>query len=280
VNFDTGTDRLEIFSDAVIAIAITLLVLDIKVPNSGDGRLVHDLAQKWPSYLAFVLSFTVIGIMWVSHHSMFERIRRVDRGLLFMNLWLLLGIAFLPFPTALLSEYVSQGGSNSHAAAAIYSGTMAMIGLAFLSIWVHLAHHPSLLSDNASAASLRRSIHLSLVSPVVYGLSIGLAFVSAEACFVVYAGAAMYFAFGPSSRALSRRLRPDVDVPAGPSAPAPDAAASPDLDPGNSAPTAADPIGDDVADLSAAPPAGCHSSDDANLTRDEPTDPARPSPSG
>jgi uncharacterized membrane protein len=280
VKFDTETDRLEIFSDAVIAIAITLLVLDIRVPASRDGHLVHDLLQKWPSYLAFALSFTVIGIMWVSHHSMFVRIHRVDRGLLFMNLWLLLGIAFLPFPTALLAEYARQGGSNSHAAAAIYSATMAMIGLAFLAIWVHLARHPSLLGDNASAASLRRSINLSLVSPIVYGLSIGLAFVSAEACFIVYAGAALYFAMGPSSRALTRRLGlaadAETDVPA--STPVPDAPSNLD---------AADSQGDeqeprDLAPDRDPPPSEASRPDEApdRDAEEEPADPARPSLSG
>jgi uncharacterized membrane protein len=247
VKFDTGTDRLEIFSDAVIAIAITLLVLDIKVPNSRDGRLIHDLWQRWPSYVAYVLSFAVIGIMWVSHHSMFERIQRVDRRLLFLDLWLLLGIGFLPFPTALLAEYARQGGSNSHASAAIYSATMTFIGFAFLSIWVHLARHPYLLEERASSASLRRSINLSLVSPVVYGASIGLAFVSAEACFVVYGLAALYFACGPSSRALSRLLERSSDpspegdsgspvAPPGPTEP--QAAADDDPDPPDPSPVA------------------------------------------
>jgi uncharacterized membrane protein len=230
VKFDTGTDRLEIFSDAVIAIAMTLLVVDIKVPTARSGQLVHDLGQIWPSYVAYALSFTVIGIMWVSHHSMFERIRYVDRGLLFYNLWLLLGIGFLPFPTALLAEYARQGGSNSHAAAAIYSAAMMFIGFAFLAIWVHLARHPSLLGEQASSASLRRSIQMSVVSPVVYGASIGLAFISAEACFVVYALAAFYFARGPSSRALSRRLERSIEGPrarpeATPARPAPPAKA-------------------------------------------------------
>jgi uncharacterized membrane protein len=213
VKFDTGTDRLEIFSDAVIAIAITLLVLDIKVPTAKTGQLVHDLGQIWPSYVAYALSFAVIGIMWVSHHSMFERIQHVDRGLLFYNLWLLLGIGFLPFPTALLAEYARQGGSNSHAAAAVYSATMMFIGFAFLAIWLHLAHRPYLLGEQASSASLRRSIHLSMVSPIVYGASIGLAFISAEACFVVYGLTAFYFACGPSSRALSRLLERSTDAP-------------------------------------------------------------------
>ena len=270
MKFDTGTDRLEIFSDAVIAIAITLLVLDIKVPNSSDGRLAHDLLQKWPSYLAFVVSFATIGIMWVSHHSMFERIHRVDRGLLFTNLWLLLGIAFLPFPTALLAEYARQGGSNSHAAAAIYSATMAVIGLAFLAIWVHLSHHPTLLGDKVSAASLRHSINLSLVSPVVYGLSIGLAFVSAEACFVVYALTPLYFAFGLSSRALSRRLGPDVGIPTEPEPSPPRLSESAERGVDDGPSPDANVIGDEGTDVGARPPDASDAANDPSLPQPEP----------
>jgi uncharacterized membrane protein len=270
VKFDTGTDRLEIFSDAVIAIAITLLVLDIKVPNSKDGQLFHDLVQRWPSYVAYVLSFAIIGIMWVSHHSMFERIHRVDRGLLFINLWLLLGIAFLPFPTALLAEYGRQSGSNSHAAAAVYSGTMMFIGLAFLAIWLHLARHPTLLSDQTNVR-LDQSIKLSLVSPVVYGLSIGLALVSAQACFVVYGLAALYFAFGPSSRALARHLEALLQPSADPSPPSANAESVADRQlPGTGTPD------DEITELPSTP----ESTDAADPTRDEPTDPVRPAPSG
>jgi uncharacterized membrane protein len=196
------TQRLEAFSDGVIAIAITLLVLNIKVPNARSGQLLDSLANQWPSYVAFVLSFVVIGIMWVSHHSMFERIAQVDRGLLFVNLTLLLGIAFLPFPTSLLANYVQDGGSDAHIAAAVYSATMALIGVAFVELWRHLIRHPNLLVKGIEPSLLRRSLKRSLVSPIVYGLSIGLAFISAAACFVVYALVAIYFAWGPSSRIL------------------------------------------------------------------------------
>jgi uncharacterized membrane protein len=201
------TQRLEAFSDGVIAIAITLLVLEISVPDAPAGKLFDELLDSWASYAAFALSFVVIGIMWVSHHSMFERIARVDRGLLFSNLLLLLGIAFLPFPTALLAKYVEEGGSNASAAAAIYSAVMALIGIAFIGLWVHLERHPELLVDGVDPALLRRSIHLSMVGPVVYGLSIGLAFVSPLACLVVYALMAVYFAAGPASRVHRRSLK-------------------------------------------------------------------------
>jgi uncharacterized membrane protein len=194
--------RLEMFSDGVIAIAITLLVLEITVPHARSGRLFDELLDAWPSYAAFALSFVVIGIMWVSHHSMFERIALVDRGLLFCNLSLLLGIAFLPFPTALLAEYVQDGGTNAATAAAIYSGTMVFIGLAFTAMWAYLDRHRELLVAGIDPALLARSTKRSFVGPAVYALSIPLAFVSAIACLFVYAGIAVYFAWGPSSRIL------------------------------------------------------------------------------
>lgn len=194
------TARLEAFSDGVIAIAITLLVIEIGVPEVGHDSLWDALVDQWPSYAAFLISFAVIGIMWVSHHSMFERIAIVDRGLLFLNLALLMGIAFVPFPTALLAEYVREGGANSHVAAAIYSAVMALIGLAFVAMWRHLLRNPHLLVAGIPRERIEIAIKKSMVGPVVYGASIGLAFISALACFVVYALVALYFAGNPSSR--------------------------------------------------------------------------------
>src|SRR6476661_4654831 len=94
------TTRLEAFSDGVIA--ITLMILEVKIPHVRAGNLASALGDQWPSYVAYVLTFVVIGIMWMNHHRVFELIARVDRGLLFVNLFMLMGIAFLPFPTALL----------------------------------------------------------------------------------------------------------------------------------------------------------------------------------
>ena len=194
------TQRLEAFSDGVIAIAITLLVLQIEIPDARQGNLFDALVDLWPAYAAYILSFGVIGIMWVSHHSMFERIANVDRRLLFLNLLLLMGIAFLPFPTALLARYIQQGGENAEFAAATYSTVMAVIGIFFLLMWHHLYRRPDLLVAGIGAERARTAMVRSLVGPIVYTVSIGLAFVSPEACFVVYALIALYFAWGPSSR--------------------------------------------------------------------------------
>ena len=101
--------RTEAFSDGVFAIAITLLIIEVRVPDSQSGELGRDLANQWPSYAAYLVSFVIIGIIWVNHHDIFERITTVDRPLLFLNLLLLLTVAFLPFPTARLGQYIRQG---------------------------------------------------------------------------------------------------------------------------------------------------------------------------
>ena len=185
--------RLEAFSDGVFAIAITLLIIEVRPPDSAAGELAGDLVSLWPSYAAYVVSFAIIGIIWVNHHDIFERILTVDRPLLFLNLLLLLTVAFLPFPTALLGEYIRQG-DNAHIAAAVYGANMTMIGLAFIAMWTYLARVPALLAPEVGAEGARRARRAATIGPVIYGLSIALAFVSPVACLIVYAGLALYFA--------------------------------------------------------------------------------------
>ncbi len=187
------TTRVEAFSDGVFAIAITLLVLNIAVPDSRPGRLGHDLAQQWPSYAAYAVSFLVIGIIWVNHHGMFQLVGRVDRPLLFLNLALLATVALLPFTTALLAQYVRAGGSNSHIAAAVYSVDMTAMALCFLAAWLRLHAHAELRAPGVGTPDTARMLRRTIAGPIVYGLSIALAFVSAIACLVVYALLAAYF---------------------------------------------------------------------------------------
>jgi uncharacterized membrane protein len=186
------TSRTEAFSDGVFAIAITLLIIEVRVPDARAGHLAGDLANQWPSYAAYVVSFAIIGIIWVNHHDIFERITTVDRPLLFLNLLLLVTVAFLPFPTALLGEYIRKG-DNAHVAAAVYGANMTLIGLAFIAIWTYLARVPALLDSGLGVEGVRRARRAAAVGPVVYGLSIPLAFVSPVACLVVYAALALYF---------------------------------------------------------------------------------------
>jgi len=197
------TQRLETLSDGVIAIASTLLVLDIgRLEVHGNDDLLDAIAQRWPSYVAYIVSFTVIGLIWVAHHSMFERISSVDRPLLFLNLALLLGIGFIPWPTSVLAEYIRADNVNASIATALYSLTMTLIGIVFVGMWAHLVRHPEHTTDTVTPVQLRRSLRLAYVSPIVYGATIGLAYVSPYVCLVVYAMLAVYFARGPSARAL------------------------------------------------------------------------------
>ncbi|MGI8744989.1 MAG: TMEM175 family protein [Bryobacteraceae bacterium] len=117
----TDTSRLEAFSDGVFAVAITLLILEIKVPQlnhatAGSADLIRALLAQWPSLLAFVISFTSILTMWVNHHEMFGVITQVSRGVLFANGLLLLLITFVPFPTAVLAAYLTHEPARGAAA--------------------------------------------------------------------------------------------------------------------------------------------------------------------
>jgi len=152
--------RLEAFSDGVLAVAITLLVFQVTLPAIPTGHLAHALFHLWPSYASYALSFAIIGIIWVNHHAMFDRVATVDRTVLFLNLGLLMTVAFLPFPTAILAGYVHKGGADSHVAAALYSANMTGIGVFFLALWYHLGRTPGTLVEGfevQARAALRRN---------------------------------------------------------------------------------------------------------------------------
>src|SRR5262249_17947143 len=144
------TSRIEAFSDGVFAIAITLLILEIKIPPVTQAPLSTQLLQQWPSYFAFLVSFLFIGIMWINHHRLFTHIRRADSGLLFLNLLLLLGVSALPFPTAVLAVHFS--GSGAHAAAALFNGTCIAIAVFFNVLWRYAVSR-KLLDHNSEEAA-------------------------------------------------------------------------------------------------------------------------------
>jgi len=142
------TNRLEAFSDGVIAIAITLLVLDIKLPHAGYG-LGQELLNLWPSYFAYAISFIVIGAIWINHHAMFDHIVRADHKLLLLNTLHLMFIAFLPFPTSVLADALHNRVDET-IATAFYGGTLTVIGLLVTAMWYYAAYEHRLLSENIS----------------------------------------------------------------------------------------------------------------------------------
>ena len=134
------TSRLEAFSDGVIAIAITLLVLEIHVPEAGGpDSLGHALAEQWPSYAAYVVSFLTIGVIWINHHAMIARLAKANHTLLVLNLLLLMAVAIIPFTTALVAEYLRES-EGEKLAAAIYGGSLLLMGLSFFAAQAYVLY--------------------------------------------------------------------------------------------------------------------------------------------
>ena len=125
--------RLETFADGVFAIAATLLVLNVEVPDLGDHTLTHELVRLWPAYVGYAVSFVTIGIIWVNHHTVLSQLRGADRTFLFINVFFLLCVAFIPFPTRLLATYVRT--SDGRAAAVAYGITLTATAVFFNLMW-------------------------------------------------------------------------------------------------------------------------------------------------
>lgn len=150
--------RVEAFSDGVIAIAITLLVLDIHVPDpAGSGSLASRLGQQWPSYAAYVVSFLTIGIIWINHNAMLRRLAKVDHAILLLNLLVLMTIGVLPFTTALMAAYL-RSSEGETLAAAIYGGSFLAMSLAFFAMQQHLLRAKAHLLDRHITPAIRTAV--------------------------------------------------------------------------------------------------------------------------
>jgi uncharacterized membrane protein len=190
------TGRIEAFSDGVYAIAITLLILDLKVPMTPDGHLGGALLRQWPAYFAFLVSFAFTGIMWVNHHRLFTHICRSDNRLLFLNLLLLLGVTFVPFPTALLAAHLR--GADALTAAAVFNGTYVMIAIFFNVLWHHAVDFDLLDSATLEAAgSISRQYAM---GPVAYLVCFALTWVSVPVSLGLNIALAVFFAVPPRIR--------------------------------------------------------------------------------
>ncbi|MEB8336453.1 TMEM175 family protein [Streptomyces endophyticus] len=207
---DTG--RLEAFSDGVFAIATTLLILEVEVPHVEHGEsLWSALGEQWPSYAAYVVSFLVIGIIWVNHHQVFGHVIRVDRKLMFLNLLLLMIVAALPWPTALLAEYLRGDAAAAHTAAAVYSLTMVAMSFAFQALWWHLTRsghlfHPRVDPEGARGTRVRFAL-----GSLGYPATVALAFVSAPLTLAAHGVLALYYGFNQ----VQVPARQDPEAPRG-----------------------------------------------------------------
>jgi uncharacterized membrane protein len=172
------TSRVEAFSDGVLAIVITLLVLELQVPRGlgSEAELRTALAHEWPAYFAFLTSFATVGIMWVNHHRLFTLIGRVDHWLLMLNLLLLLTICIVPFPTALVAEYL--GGEGARTATLLLGGVFVSTAIVFNALWRYASGGRRLIAADVPQEVVAAQTRQYRFGPVFYLLSFLLAFVS------------------------------------------------------------------------------------------------------
>jgi uncharacterized membrane protein len=204
-----GTNRLEAFSDGVLAVAITLLVLDIQVPLPATHGahpthrfgLAHQLAINWPHYAAYATSFITIGIIWINHHVMVNRLKRANHTVLVLNLLLLLSVGVLPFATSLMAAYLKQP-DGQHLAAGIYSGSFLVMSIAFgaMNSYILIGEH-EMLAVKLPRAQRRRVLVRNLAGLGPYAVGTALAAVSAYATLAICGAVALFYALPVASGA-------------------------------------------------------------------------------
>jgi TMEM175 potassium channel family protein len=187
------SDRLETFSDGVIAIAITLLILEVDVPTAEGSALWKALAHEWPSYMAYLTSFAVIGIIWVNHHGMLNLVAKVDKPLLYLNLFLLLTIAGIPWPTALVAEHLQSPLVDANIAVAIYGAWATMVALGFNFMWRWMVHDDKLLHPHLDRDALRKNTRRFSLGVLIYPITIGIAFIHPVWALAVHGFVAVYY---------------------------------------------------------------------------------------
>lgn len=196
--------RLEMFSDGVFAIAITILVLNLDVPELVKGAaLNHDLwralADQWPKLVSYAISFGIVGLYWVGHHLMFHYIRHTDRMFLFLNNLYLMVIAFMPFPAALLGRY-----GSTQAAVVVYAGTLIVAGLLYTNLWMYATRHRRLVDPNLSDRLIRLVTKIIVAAPFIYLIAIGLSFINPRLSLIMFIiTPLLYILPGPIDRLMS-----------------------------------------------------------------------------
>jgi uncharacterized membrane protein len=177
-------NRFEAFSDGVFAIAVTLLVLEIKAPdltNTTSAVAVTKLLQVFPHILSYMTSFIVIGVLWINHHALFHFLKRVDRTVLVINLLLLMCVAFIPYPTALIGEFRS-----SLPVVVFYGLSLALTGFVYNALWFYVVHRYIISEGMIHQRVIQKATIWSISYPISYSLAAGLAFVSLNLSIVLY----------------------------------------------------------------------------------------------
>jgi len=181
-------NRLEAFADGIFAFAATLLILNVAVAT---GPLGPQLLQIWTSYAAYAISFLIIGIIWVNHHTLMNQLDHVDRTFLMLSVVFLMLIAFIPFPTRLLALYIRTDGAE--AAAIAYGVTLTLTGVLINVVWRYAATDRRLLRADADDAVIRGISRSYLLGPTTYFLATLVAFISPAASAGLYAAIAVFY---------------------------------------------------------------------------------------
>jgi uncharacterized membrane protein len=192
-----GTNRLESFSDGVIAVAITLLVLGITVPDPSarpHHSLAYELAVRWPHYAAYATSFITIGIIWINHHAMINRLRDADHAILILNLLLLMSIGILPFATELMATYLRQSHGQA-LAAAVYGGSLLLMAVLFAALnRLILLRKAHMMAAQLTLQRRRQILARGLVGLIPYALATVLSVVSPYLTLGICAAVAAFYA--------------------------------------------------------------------------------------
>ncbi len=184
-----STSRLETFSDGVFAIAATLLILDVHL---ADGSVAHGYLHAWPSYGAFAISFLTIGIMWINHHAVFQQIDRVDRTFLVINVFFLMVISVLPFPTRVLAEHMQH---DARAAAFAYGLTNVAMSVMYSTLWFYAARGRRLIARAADERAISGISRAFLPGIPIYVVATLSALVSSWLAIGIFAALAVFYAF-------------------------------------------------------------------------------------
>jgi len=190
----SDTARLETFSDGVLAIAITLLILEVRLPHvPPDASLFRALLHEWPSYLAYVTSFLTLGIIWANHHRMFKLIDRSTNGFLMLNVLFLMVISFIPFPTALVADYIQAPRPQQVTAVAVYGSTMVLTAVMFNVVWRFAAAGHRLLVPGLDPETIRRRTRGYTAGPIVYAGATVIAFINPEVSLFLFVAMAIFY---------------------------------------------------------------------------------------
>lgn len=196
------TARLEMFSDGVMAIAITLLAIEIDIERENGESLAHAIYEAWPLLLAYAISFLQIGIIWANHHNRFGYIVRSDHSLLVLNTLFLMGVAFIPVPTKILGEHILGSGEEFRAAAVLYAATLAFTAIWFTALWLYASRR--LLDDRLSPHAVRAMDRRYVAGALMYVIALGVAFISPAASLTLVAVLALRFLFPEPAAAPSK----------------------------------------------------------------------------